>query len=325
MVLKIIVYRLKHIICGVLLVFMATWGLSAQQPLSSKFYQLQWDNDVFMMTDYYYTQGMSFTSYHPFFDRNPVNLILLKPKGYVEVINGISIFQRTYTPKDIKSDEIQYADRPYAGVLVLTSHSRAVNRNSGWMYHSELDLGVMGPASGAGQVQYKYHDLTENQLPNGWQYQQYNWPIVNYNLKVYKEVYQSRGLGLYALGKARIGTLHDDASVGALFRLGKMDDYYESLGLPLLNSGSQWQLFFESEPAITAVAYNGTMMGGWHRNPKIHYIEFDEMSKLIGTWRSGIGAHFRSFGLSFDVYLQSKEFKSGSHHWYTSTKLFLNF
>ncbi len=298
---------------------------SGQQQSADKLYQLRWDNDVFMKTDYYYTQGMAFSMYHPVFRHNPANLLLLKPKDFQHVTYGLSVFQKTYTPKDIRSDEIQYADRPYAGVLILTSHSNAVNRSSGWLYKAELDLGVMGPASGAGQVQHKYHDIAEIQVPNGWQYQQYNWPLVNYNLKVYKEMHQVSGVELYAIGKARIGTLHDDASVGMLFRLGKMDNYFDSLGLPIANGNSSWQLFFNTEPMLTVVGYNATMMGGWYRNEKIHYIKFDEMSKLIGTWRSGLGANFKSFGLSFDVYLQSKEFKSGTHHWYTSTRLFINF
>ncbi len=298
--------------------------LSAQVQ-TNKFYQLGWDNDVFMMTDYYYTQGMSFSIYHPFFKRNPVNLILLKPKDYEKAVYGFSAFQKTYTPKDIKSDEIQFADRPYAGVLVFTSHSRAVNRDKGWLYNSELDLGVMGPASGAGDVQYRYHEWSENQLPNGWQYQQYNWPVINYNLDAYKAVYQSAGLEMYAKGGVQLGTLHDNASLGLMFRTGKMDDYFMSMGLPLVDSKSKWQLFFSTEPTLTVVGYNGTLMGGWYKNEKIYYIEFEEMSKLIGKWRSGIGASYKSFGLSFDVILQSKEFKTGTHHWYTTTKLFLNF
>lgn len=310
---------------GLILVMGAVFSVQGQQQLSSKFYQLGWDNDVLMMTDYYYTQGMSFSVYHPFFKNNPINLILLKPKDFKKVVYGFSAYQKTYTPKDIKSDEIQFEDRPYAGVLVFTSHSRAVNEEKGWFYNAELDLGVMGPASGAGQVQYRYHDLTENQLPNGWQYQQFNWPVINYNLQVFKEVYQSANLEMFAKGSTRIGTLHDDASVGFLMRTGMMNSYMESLGLPFADMSRPWQLFFTAEPTLTVVGYNGTLMGGWYRNEKIHYIEFSEMNKLISTLRSGVGASYKSFGLSFDVIFQSKEFKSGTDHWYTNARLYISF
>ncbi len=314
-----------YIIISIALLFVLRNTVQAQQVLSNKSYQLVWDNDVFMMTDYYYTQGISFAGYHPVFKKNPVNLILLKPKDYNAVIYGFSGYQKTYTPKNIGSIEIQHVDRPYAGVLIFTSHLRAANRDKGWLFSVEFDIGVMGPASGAGQVQYRYHDLTDNQLPNGWQYQQYNWPVLNYNFEVSKQIYASPFIDLDAKFGTCIGTLHDDASVGMLFRIGKMRNYIESLGLPLLRDASAWQMYFNAEPTITIVAYNATLMGGWYRNPKIHYIGFGELTKVIGRLRSGLGLGYKSFGLTFDVILQLKEFKGGMHHWYTSTKLYLNF
>lgn len=315
---------IRYILVSQLLI-VAYAKVSAQQFPTNKFYQLGWDNDVFMMTDYYYTQGMSFGTYHPFFKNNPINLVLLKPKDYEKATQGFSVYQRTYTPKDIKSDEVQYFDRPYAGVLVFTSQSRALNKETGWLFSSEIDLGVMGPASGAGQVQYRYHEWSDNTLPNGWHHQQYNWPIINYNFTAYKALHQTKGFELFAKGAARVGTLHDDASVGVLLRAGNMDDYFNTLGLPLFNYSRDWQLFFNTEPTLTVVGYNATMMGGWHRNEKIHYINFEEIEKIIGNWRTGIGVSYKSFGINFDVILQSREFKSGTHHWYTSTKLFLSF
>jgi hypothetical protein len=315
---------LKYIAVIGLLV-LGAFSSRAQHALPNTYYQLGWDNDVFMMTDYYYTQGMSFGSYHPFFELNPVNLILLRPNEYDKVVYGFSGFQKTYTPKDIKSDEIQYSDRPYAGVLVFTSHSRAANTKTGWMFNTELDIGVMGPASGAGKVQYKYHEWSDNTLPNGWHHQQYNWPILNYNLEVSKQLYETSGLDIYAKGGARVGTLHDDASIGILFRAGKMDSYMDNLGLPLMNGNNNWQMYFNTEPTLTVVGYNATLMGGWHRNEKIHYVEFSEMNKLIAKWRTGVGVSYKSFGINFNVILQSKEFKSGTHHWYTTTRMYLNF
>ncbi|MCU4174925.1 lipid A deacylase LpxR family protein [Marinilabiliaceae bacterium N1Y90] len=297
----------------------------SQQVINNKVYKLGWDNDVFMMTDYYYSQGLSFHFYNPLLKHNPVNLILLKPKQYDKVIYGFMIDQRTYTPQDISSDVVQYSDRPYAGVLLLTSKSIAANTDKGWMFASELDIGVMGPASGAGHVQYRYHDLSNNQLPNGWVYQQYNWPVINYNFEASKELYSSNSFELYGKGKARVGTLHDDASVSMMLRVGKMESYMESLGLPLQSNSKNWQLYFSAEPSLSYVAYNGTLQGGWHRNPKIHYLEYSEMSPIVARVRTGVGLVYKSFGLSFDLFYNTKEFKTGTDHWYHSTRLFITF
>jgi len=315
--------RLKQLI--ILLWGVLALELNAQEVLKNQYYQLGWDNDVFMMTDYYYTQGMGFKTYHPFFELNPVNLVLLKPKDYNKVVYGFSASQKTYTPKNIKSDEIQFTDRPYAGVLVFTSHVRSANENTGWLFNSELDIGVMGPASGAGKVQYKYHEWSDNTLPNGWHHQQYNWPVLNYNFEASKQLFSNSYSELYAKGGGRVGTLHDDASVGMLYRLGKMDSYLESVGLPVNGSKNDWQFYLNAEPTLTVVGYNATLMGGWHKNEKIHYVEFSEMNKVIGRLRTGLGLTYKSFGVTFDVIWQSREFKTGTDHWYTTTKLFFNF
>lgn len=311
-----------------LLLIIALWyvfRVDSQQVVNQKLYKLGWDNDVFMMTDHYYSQGLSFYFYNPLIKHNPINLILLKPKQYDRVVYGFMMDQRTYTPKDISSELVQFNDRPYAGVLVFTSKSIAADLDNGWMYTSDLDLGVMGPASGAGQVQYRYHDLTNNQLPNGWVYQQYNWPIINYNFEASKEIYSAKSFELYGKGKARIGTLHDDATVSIMLRAGKMQSYIESLSLPFSSNENSWQMYFAAEPSVSYVAYNGTMQGGWHRNPKIHYLEYSDLSPVIARVRTGLGMIYKSFGLSFDIYYNTKEFKTGSDHWFHSTRLFISF
>ncbi len=302
-----------------------TSGAEAQQVIGNRLYKLGWDNDVFMMTDHYYTQGLSLSMVNPFLKNNPVNLILLKPKQYEKVAYGFTVDQRTYTPKDIRSDEIQYSDRPYAGVLVFSSQSTSANIERKVLFKAELDIGVMGPASGAGQVQYHYHDLTDNSLPNGWGYQQYNWPVLNYNFEATKEFYSSPMMDIYGKAGARVGTLHDDVTVAMLFRFGKMNNYLSNLGMPLPSEKGNWQLYFNAEPSLTVVGYNATMQGGWHRNPKIHYIEYQDISPVVYRLKTGLGLIYKNYGLDFNVFYNSKEFKEGTSHWFTGTRLFLTF
>jgi len=301
------------------------FNLNAQVNRNEKLYQLGWDNDVLMMTDYYYTQGMGLFMYHPVFQMNPANLVLLKPSGYDQVIYGFSVDQRTYTPRDIKSYAIQFNDRPYAGVLVFTSKSIAANQNQGLMLRSELDIGVMGPASGAGTVQYKYHEGTNNALPQGWGYQHYNWPVFNYNLTAHQRLGDWEKVEIYGKGQLRLGTLHDDATFGMLIRTGFMNNYIETLGLPIAGKDQDWQLFVNVEPTLTVVGYNATLQGGWHRNPKLHYVSYSDMNKIVARVSSGFGLNYKFIGLNFNVIWNSSEFKKGVNHWYTSTRLYFVF
>ncbi len=288
-------------------------------------YQLLWDNDVFMTTDHYYTQGLGFRMYDPFLSNNPVNLILLKTGGYDRIVHGLSVLQQTYTPKDIRSDEIQYNDRPYAGVLLVTSGVTSSTLDKKRIYHSELDLGVMGPASGAGKVQYYYHDITDNPLPNGWHYQQYNWPVINYNFTAFQQIHSTNLFEAFAKGRLRAGTLHDDANMGLLVRFGKMDSYMQSLGVNVSSISSKWRYYIEAEPSMRFVAYNATLQGGWYRNRNIHYIPFNDLSYAVPNFRAGVTAIYQVFGLKFDLNYTGKEFKEGTHHWFHNITLFLSF
>nr|WP_319399209.1 lipid A deacylase LpxR family protein [uncultured Carboxylicivirga sp.] len=300
--------------------------LSAQVVLPIKQFHLNWDNDVMMTTDHYYTQGLGIAMCDPFLVRNPLNKIFIKPRQADKALYSLSVFQQTYTPKDIRSDEIQYNDRPYAGVLLVTSGAVVSDISKNRLFKSEIDIGVMGPASGAGKVQYVYHDITNNPLPNGWHHQQYNWPVVNYNLNVYQQWVSEDWFNLMATGGARVGTLHDDASLGMMFRIGKMQNYIESLNINYrFDQTSNWQYYIEAEANVTAVMYNATLQGGWYRNRKIYYIPFSDLTYLVPKLKGGLVVMYNVFGLQFNVNYIGKEFEGGSHHWYHKTTLFLSF
>ncbi len=138
------------------------------------------ENDYFAGTDYGYTGGFQLTWSTPF---------KLKRTDYrlpewtdslirrLPVINdpdrknavSFSIGQAVYTPEDIEKNQLIRDDRPYAGISYFTAaiHSKTDRRK----YSLELDLGILGPHSYAGDFQDWGHEITGSDRPNGWKNQ----------------------------------------------------------------------------------------------------------------------------------------------------------
>lgn len=84
---------------------------------------------------------------------------------------GVGIGQCMFTPEDIESTAVIKDDRPYAGWLYLG----LMRQTRGTWFAGlparddfELDLGVVGPSSLAGNTQTWYHDLINVPEANGW-------------------------------------------------------------------------------------------------------------------------------------------------------------
>ena len=90
---------------------------------------------------------------------------------------SISLGQIMYTPKDKVDTEPQKDDRPFAGIsyLALGLHGR----NGVKMDTFELDIGIVGPHSYAGQAQKLAHKIFRYYEPRGWVNQLHDEPIVN--------------------------------------------------------------------------------------------------------------------------------------------------
>ena len=82
---------------------------------------------------------------------------------------GVSIGQQIYTPTDTQTSELIQDDRPYAGWLNLGFSTQfKTNQRS----HSlELGIGIIGPESGAENVQNGFHRAIGVEQTNGWKNQ----------------------------------------------------------------------------------------------------------------------------------------------------------
>jgi lipid A 3-O-deacylase len=84
---------------------------------------------------------------------------------------GWALGQSMYTPADISRNPPDPNDRPYGGWLYYGVMFRAANEPATVLQSWEIDLGIVGPASLAEQVQKGVHDLLGATEPVGWQHQ----------------------------------------------------------------------------------------------------------------------------------------------------------
>ncbi len=103
-------------------------------------------------------------------------LAWLQPGGFDEQNMTLGIGQMVYTPADRERRDLVTDDRPYAGALMASVGYNA--RRGPELRTSQLRLGIVGPASGAGVVQNRWHGLIGVDRFRGWDNQLRNEPVL---------------------------------------------------------------------------------------------------------------------------------------------------
>jgi lipid A 3-O-deacylase len=218
----------------VLLAAILAVGVRAAEPLGH--YSQGWlENDLVVNTDRHYTHGSKFSHMFPEHtdgDGSRVDSLYkyLPSMGLKNDFTrwGMSLGQNIYTPDDIFSTTLVADDRPYAGYLYTSWHlasrgtfgEKGIATQDSWT----VDLGIVGPGSGAEQAQNTIHRIRNFEEAMGWDNQLQNEPAVNLR---YARVFrlsagtpggwESQFLPHYGLSAGSVFTY---AGAGAQIRLG---------------------------------------------------------------------------------------------------------
>ena len=128
---------------------------------------------------------------------------------------AVDLAQQIYTPADTAAAVPSRFDRPYAGVLL--GNFSLMSDGDGTRSVLTLSLGVVGPASGAQQLQNGFHDLIGQNHTNGWAGQIQNTPAV--------EVLHER---TWRLPMGTVAGLETDALPSLTIGLGDLRDYLQT-------------------------------------------------------------------------------------------------
>jgi hypothetical protein len=198
-------------------------------------FSLYIENDLAAGTDRDYTNGLKALWVSPELGEGEGRL---RAPGWIDFLSrrlpliqtqdarrffSLSLAQAMYTPEDITRPVPDPSDRPYAGFLYagLAVHSM----DAGSLDTAEIDLGVVGPLSLAGDIQRLWHHTFGWDKPRGWAYQIKNEPVLALTYDHMQKILRPRteeGFGRDAIvhAGATLSNVFTGAMAGLEFRLG---------------------------------------------------------------------------------------------------------
>ncbi|MDX9980945.1 MAG: lipid A deacylase LpxR family protein [Lentisphaeria bacterium] len=263
------------------------WGFWFRDPFSCS---VHFDNDLFVRTDRYYTNGMRVSllsedirtedlpgwtqqvyRWIPFFDQ----------PDYLNNI-GLALGQNIYTPRDITIAASQPDDHPWGGWLYL---GLSLHHKSDTVLHKlELQFGIVGPDAQGEEAQKFIHRLRGLDTPEGWDNQLRTEP----------------GVRLSYLYKKRIATWGNGDGWGS--------DFMPDFGVTLGN-------------IRTDASLGATLRAGWRMPRDFHSLRIDESGYVTGNqdefragWRQVsffVFAGLHGYAVAHDLFLDGNTFRDG--------------
>lgn len=194
-----------------------------------------WLNHI-EQTDRYYTHGIALSVVHrPDWGFRFTEAL---PSGntQTDVAIGYVFTHKMFTPQDLSISEVIQDDRPYAGLAYLGTALFLVTEY--YRDHLQLNLGAVGPITGAGEIQTWSHAQWGGADPQGWPNQLANEPVIQLEFeRVYQYIWHfTNNFGIQALPalKGSVGTASSELRVGLVSRIGL--NVPEDFGPPPLGS-----------------------------------------------------------------------------------------
>lgn len=278
-----------------------------------------YDNDLFLATDRYYTQGAWLELVSPFVKRSPLSRVLLPAER--DAINeyGLILQQDVFTPYTILKEGIQYGERPWCATLYLSHHLMSWDWRTKTTLETKLDIGMIGPAAGGEQMQMGIHTALDNALPRGWKHQLKNDIMLNYLFNYEEGLIVHKHFTLLAGSAVRLGTIYNDAGLGFGVKAGKVNSFFA----PLTSKGFHWYMFAKTN--VKYVMYNATLQGGMFNRSSVYVLSGDELSRVVLTAEGGIALCFNKLEFVYSNGYRTAEFERGLDHGWGHFALKLNF
>ncbi|HEX9990709.1 MAG TPA: lipid A deacylase LpxR family protein [Chloroflexia bacterium] len=283
------------------------------------------ENDVLTGTDQYYTQGLKFSLLHVE-EGTPAWLETLAGRLWTFLGNeklekvhnaGWTLGQNMYTGEDINRATIDPDDRPWAGwlyagrLLQITTRCNEKDRKCRAQQHTlELDLGVVGPASGAEWAQTKLHEVIESPEPAGWGNQLGNEPGV---LLLYKGKWRfprgSESFDLIPHGGFALGNVLAYLSVGGTVRLGRHLSGFGTETIPAADTKERhpWEAYVFGGVDGRLTAVNIFLDGNHFRDS--HSVEKE---RFVHDLSYGAAVRFRQLRITYTIIRRAPEFEPRS-------------
>lgn len=297
-------------------------------------WRLNLDNDLLtgLSTDRDYTGGIGVTLsggevQHYLFGVDWLRQSLDEVAGFANLSrsdSGQSFHSQQYgmmlfTPDDISSSSPVYDDRPYASLFFISTTSLNVLARRYKAFYSTLTIGLLGLEL-AEQVQSGLHEITDSDVPNGWdnQVSAGGEPTLMLTYGVQQALHSNQNQQLKLIYEGNAGTI-TDINVGVDWRWGRlqspwwMHNRYQSKYLqqptPVIVDGSSVDEFYLWAGArLNARLYNALLQGQFRHSEVT--VSREDMNWLVAEYWLGVTRQFaRHFHVSLFFRGHSEEFK----------------
>lgn len=233
---------------------------------------------------------------------------------------GYGIHQLMYTPTDISDPDNQPLDRPWCGIL--TAFREVWSKQGVEMTRTRIEAGVLGPSALAEEAQKEVHRLIHNKLPQGWDNQMPDEPVLN----LYHERHhplmdfgKEDGLGvrLEALYGGTIGTTFINGFGGTLLRSGYNIQANSIIGgiEPKAASKVRPFLYLMLETDGMLVLHNATIGESFFREREPGHEQ--DLENCVGMYRYGVVGGYKCFTATYLMGMRTREFETqkGNTDW----------
>ena len=275
-----------------------------------RFTSLTFENDFFAGYDKHYTNGIQ-AAFLAELQGAPGWLRSLSTDPHAVVALG----QRIYTPTNTDIAIPEPYDRPYAGWIYAMGDLRT--RATPTVDHLTVTVGMIGPASGAREMQNNVHHMTRGASAKGWDTQVRNRPtlMAGYERawpRVAQGTFGARQVDLALRAGATVGSPLTYADVGAIVRYGSqlpsdLPVIHISLGPPRdgFRGTPQFGWYVWTAVDVRAVGYNAfiqapTFAGG----PRV------SREKYGHDFQGGVALVWPTSRIGFTMVQRTKEFES---------------
>ena len=226
-----------------------------------------------------------------------------------------------FTPEDISVAATLPGDRPYAGLVYVSSTRERYDALSQVSWQSTLTLGVLG-LSIVGDLQEQVHNITGSSQPMGWhnQISRGGEATARYSIARQSLIYQSdAGIELKTTTQASVGYI-SELSWSLSLRAGKIATPWISFNPELTSYGEKSnsndvgkvsEQYFWTGLSIKGRAYNAFLQGQF-RNSPVSY-DSDELNHgIVEAWAGYTLALPEGYSFSYLLRGHSSELKQGS-------------
>lgn len=279
-------------------------------------YGATFENDLFAGTDRDYTNGVR-ADY-----RSPAGALPLWGRFLRRHSEGLTdaedwavtygLGHQIYTPEDISLAVPEPGDRPYAGFAFVSAGIVATGARTSDAL--TLDLGLVGPATQAEEIQSFVHDVVNAQEPNGWDTQIRNEPAFRLAWRrawapLARAGFAGIGADLSPLGEIALGNVDTSASVGLVARIGNdLPAVVDVAPIEAIEAGDGlvWSLFASAEGRL--VGYDIFLQGNAFRDG----VDGVTPNRLVGDFALGLSLGYGPVALVFESHVVTQEFDAQS-------------